>query len=336
MLKTNKRQIIAIIAIVIASVMIMTVILIAYSTSERHEKRKDNNSFINDFSSEFDMTFNNSPFIELCSVTEVTYSATDNTMRKTLTATVYPESAINKKVDWTVAWAEEGNEEIVTEYVTVEPESVGSTTATVICFKPFTKDIVVTVTTIESGYSATCMVTYKGIPTDITVSTDVNYDGESVSLGIGETYMLNVDSTNIFNQVGAEYQELNVTLECIGAVILSTQDYYRETGTIKWYDSADVETPLGDIQEEIITMTYENGVISLTTKKAIESYYSSSSIIDGGRTIHYKNKFRQYVGETYFLIKISQLDCGLTKSIKINFDETLVTGVTTSKTQIYF
>ena len=332
----EKRLKQSIIAIVIASVMIMTVILIAYSTSERHEKRKDNNSFINDFSSEFDMTFNNSPFIELCSSSMVTYSATDNSVSKIITATVKPETASNKKVDWSIAWMDESVTQKISDYVSVTPDSDGSTNATVTCYQPFANDAVVTVTTRESGYTATCVVSYKGIPTDIIVDTQAGYDGTTLNLGIGENYVLSAEATNIFNQVGAEYQELHVTLEAIGSVLLANQDYNRDSGNVYWYDATNAITPLSDIKDKIITMTYDNGVITLTTKKSIESYYESSSLIDGGRTINYKKKFREYASDCYFVLKIRQLDSGVVKSIKIAFDETIVTGVTASLSQIYF
>ena len=68
----------------------------------------------------------------------------------TLTATISPETADNKAVDWSVAfanqsssWAEGKN---VTDYVTVMPSSDGALTATVNCLKAFGEQIIITVT----------------------------------------------------------------------------------------------------------------------------------------------------------------------------------------------
>ena len=68
----------------------------------------------------------------------------------TLTATVSPETADNKAVDWSVAfvnqsssWAKGKN---VTDYVTVMPSSDGALTATVNCLKAFGEQIIITVT----------------------------------------------------------------------------------------------------------------------------------------------------------------------------------------------
>lgn len=68
----------------------------------------------------------------------------------TLTATISPETADNKAVDWSVAfvnpsssWA---NGKKVTDYVTVLPSSDGALTATVNCLKAFGEQIIITVT----------------------------------------------------------------------------------------------------------------------------------------------------------------------------------------------
>ena len=82
---------------------------------------------------------------------------------KTITATVMPATAKNTSVDWSVEWG--GNQAgAVTDYVTVTPASDGSTTATVTCKKPFTGEIVIVCTTREGGYMATCTVTFAGHP----------------------------------------------------------------------------------------------------------------------------------------------------------------------------
>lgn len=84
----------------------------------------------------------------------------------TLTATITPSDAANKKVDWTVAfkngsstWA---SGKTVTDYVTVTPTSDGSLTARVECKAAFGTQIVVTVTSRENrSASATCTADYQ-------------------------------------------------------------------------------------------------------------------------------------------------------------------------------
>ena len=83
----------------------------------------------------------------------------------TLTATVLPEKASNKAVDWTVsfvnpasAWA---TGKTVTDYVTVTPTADGALTANVECLQAFDEQIKVTVTSRSNAdATATCLVDY--------------------------------------------------------------------------------------------------------------------------------------------------------------------------------
>ena len=83
-----------------------------------------------------------------------------------LTATITPENADNKAVDWTVAFVNPASEwatgKTVTDYVTVTPESDGALKATVKCLKAFGEQIKVTVTSRDNAEaSASCLIDYK-------------------------------------------------------------------------------------------------------------------------------------------------------------------------------
>ena len=83
----------------------------------------------------------------------------------TLTATITPDNATNKAVDWTVsfvnpagAWA---SGKSVTDYVTVTPTSDGALTANVECLQAFGEQIKVIVTSRENAKAtASCTVDY--------------------------------------------------------------------------------------------------------------------------------------------------------------------------------
>lgn len=83
----------------------------------------------------------------------------------TLTATVKPELAENKAVDWSVSFADSSAEwasgKSVTDYVTIKPTSDGALTASLACIKDFGAQIVVTVTSRDNpSASAECTVDY--------------------------------------------------------------------------------------------------------------------------------------------------------------------------------
>lgn len=88
----------------------------------------------------------------------------------TLTATVKPDSAADKTVDWAVAFVNPSSEwatgKTVTDYVTVTPSSDGSTTATVKCLQPFGEQIKITVTSrMNTEATASCTVDFAARPT---------------------------------------------------------------------------------------------------------------------------------------------------------------------------
>ena len=113
-----------------------------------------------------------------------------------LTATITPENATDKTVDWTIAWAVPpqhsggtmGDEDpgsvwamgkTVTDYVTVTPTSDGALTANVECLKDFGAQVKVTVTSRDNTeVKANCLVDYtqklQGVKAtfDSTVLTD--------------------------------------------------------------------------------------------------------------------------------------------------------------------
>lgn len=106
-------------------------------------------------------------------------------------ATVKPDNATYKEVDWAIAWDQEeidkqediwnswwqGDEQI-TDYVTVTPTTDGSTTATVKCLKPFGVPAIITVTSRNNpNAKATCRVDFvKRIVSAEFAFSDVNGD----------------------------------------------------------------------------------------------------------------------------------------------------------------
>lgn len=125
-------------------------------------------------------------------------------LSKTITATVLPETALNKKVDFEVLWEENATlkDENVSEYVTVEQKTDGALTATVKCFKNFGDDlIIVQCVTRDGGFTATCVVSYVGIASDIEVE---NVSGAELKYNetIGDYYEFHTNTEYVFNFSG--------------------------------------------------------------------------------------------------------------------------------------
>lgn len=92
-------------------------------------------------------------------------TAADTSTSVTVKATVLPEDATNKKLDWAVKWKNESSSwatgKQVASYVTVTPTADGSATATVTNKAAFGEQIVITVTSRDNpDAKAECTVDY--------------------------------------------------------------------------------------------------------------------------------------------------------------------------------
>ncbi len=272
--------------------------------------------------------------ISLMSVTPMTVAENSTYAEQTLKATVMPENATNKEVDWSVAWAD-GQEGTVTDYVTVTATVNDSTTASVKCYQAFTGNIVITVTTRENKYVANCIVTFVGVPTDINVTgTIVESSDGFYYLGVGGDYSYEVNLNNIFGIVSDDYKNVEVAMGMYGSIEVGSYEVYKSGGD-NWFGVKTIF--LETIQDKLMTVSYDNGILTITTIRTIESYYSSTQTLDGGRTTVYNNRFKDYASdEAYFFIVIKENNSGLQKIMKIKYDENVVTGVNVSSSQINF
>ena len=309
----------------IAVLFIGMAVSLAILLSLKQEERRPQNDFVAETV--------NSEHIRLTMSTYAAVAA-DNSVSKTIVATVLPETAENKFVDWSVEWGDEEAEGDVSQYVTVTPDSDGSTNATVTCKQAFTGTILVIATTRESGYQASCILTFIGIPTDMNISGSVSPTGGAYKLGIGQDYVFDVALTNPFDSVGAEFNDFECGVIGVGSVVLGYLE--RTSGVENWYDEENETVTLDSLKDNFISVSYSNGQLTVTTKKSIESYYSKIQRGDRGRTVFYWDKFRSYVDDCYFKVYIREKTSKLYKELEIRFDDTIVTGVNVDQTEMQF
>ena len=281
-------------------------------------------------------------------------------------AYVYPESAANKAVDFSVAWgnAPTHGSEQVSNYLTVTPDSDGSTTATVSCKKSFGDDtIIITVTTREGGYTATCTVSFTGIASgsEITSSTatkkSTSARGEYYELGTSKTYTFNIGLTNAFNDAAG-----NLSVTEIGGEgnMYFGNGSYNDGGYINFTDM--VQKSIGEFADDFITSATISGN-TLTVKtgsKILENYYSSYgpdeyfitdfyydryvvemnddwSIKDSSDTFRNQNakSNAQNIGSCYFYVTVKDSISGLTETVRLWLVSS-VSGVSLSQTELEF
>ncbi len=167
----------------------------------------------------------NSPFMSLSAKTVTRATTNGNVLEHILTATVLPESAENKDVYWTVNWEDTSRTEIVSSYVMLTTNENGGNVATITCVKPFTGNIVITVTTMEGGFTASCICKYVGLPSEIDVDlsdlsmvTDTDWNTDIAEVGQTTTYH-EISLSNIFGAPGADFTpEYDIVLEAHGGI----------------------------------------------------------------------------------------------------------------------
>ena len=197
----------------------------------------------------------NSPFMSLSAKTVTRATTNGDVLEHILTATVLPESAENKAVDWNIAWEDTANREDVLDFVTITTGGDGSNVATVLCHQPFTGNVVITVTTREGGLTAQCICKYVGIPSEIEVDlsdlsmvtdTDWNVDVAEVA-GDNTTTLHAINLSNIFGEPSTGFTpEYDVELTAHGGIL--TQ---RTT-----YDASGNQTATEQVEVDLQTMDF--------------------------------------------------------------------------------
>ena len=195
-------------------------------------------------------------------------------------AYVYPESAANKEVDFSVAWgnAPTHGSETVTDYLTVTPDSDGSRIATVSCKKAFGSDtIIITVTTRDGGFTATCTVSFVGVASGIEITsstaakTSSSERGEYYELGTGKTYAFDITLSNAFDDVSSD---LSVTEIGGYGTLYFGNGSFNDGGYINYSEMW--QNDIGELADQFITSATLSGN-TLTVKtgsKVMENYYS--------------------------------------------------------------
>lgn len=134
-----------------------------------------------------------------------------------LTATITPDNATNKTVDWSVSFVNSDSEwaagKTVTDYVTVTPTADGALTANVECLEDFGEQINVTVTSRDNASAyAVCTVDFAKRIEDIKIYGHyISMSGISVkSPNAVVTWMGNLDSTGNDCWFSIEYSDYTI------------------------------------------------------------------------------------------------------------------------------
>ena len=252
-----------------------------------------------------------------------------------LTATVFPNTASNILVDWSVAWESTSQTADINSYITVNPTYAGSRVCEVRCYKALPGNAVITVTTRDGGHTAKCTVKFVGIPTTMTATnstldkdTSGNY---KVPMFERATYNFDINLNNIFNSVGTTYKNYSVvSVTPFGNIMAGSQCDYGD-GTIDW--SSVVETPLTTYASDFsATVSGSTLKVNIPYVGGLYSGYSETS----SETMYDDYFYSAIEGETCGVTVVVKNSSGLTATVKIVFDSTAVVSVSLDESSLTF
>ena len=260
-------------------------------------------------------------------------------------AVVYPENAPNKKVDWTVEWADTTNSSNVNDYITVVPESDGSANATITCYQAFEGEILISVITREGKFADSCVVTFIGKPSSLSISgMDLNgaegSSGSYIKIGVNNTCELYATPSNVFEQVGAECN-FTYSIKGYGSIVTKDNTVNTTTDAVTWIDGTEETVNLNDITtvspwySSMFEVDMSFNVITIKANCTPENYITSQTRVSSSK-MENDNKFFKYTDDNwYYELTITETISGVSDTI--NFRPVLtVTGVSLSLVDYQF
>lgn len=299
-----------------------------------------------------DTTITNSEHVMLAMSAAVT-AAEGEYVEQTLTATVTPSTAQEKGVDWTVAWADGSDVSDLSDYLTITPASDGSNICYVRAYAAFDKDIIITVTTRDGGYSATCTVSFVGNPSDMEINVsgmasiqDSGWGQKIYQVKTGQTYSLDISLNNIFDQVDPSFVP-QYSYEVIGVgtfkLTKSTNDTQTETltlspaGEVTYYNSSTGRDTTWNVQDQVMGVSISDNQLKINPYGVI-SAISSRVYTNSNRTNFIRFTFDSYSDNTklpYYQIKVTETQTGISETINVRVISG-VNGVSLSQSSMTF
>ena len=277
-------------------------------------------------------------------------------------AYVVPENANNREVDFSVAWNEgaQRSAEPVTDYVTVTPESDGSRVATVACIKGFGDDIIlITVTTRDGGFQATCTVTFEGAPSSLKfMYNDTEYSSSSeITVQANAEYSVKLKLVGEFGEVGEKFGDFEVVSVTMQGKFNAKREgvnnaavLYEDTIVIDledpYYYAYDIATGGNGNKVEFdasqfIECSIEGDTLKVRAIRSETSFFHPSTPPRTGTRVTYESAYYDPRGggapsDCRMCVLVKDKVSGVEGRIYIDIEGTAVSGVSLSETELEF
>ena len=275
--------------IICAALLVLATVFSLASCATIDGMKEDINNFI-----ENEVLTEDTLSLSLCASEAVVVPATDDApgyVEKKIAATVLPENATNKALEWEIYWQEntQGEDALVTDYVTIETSGETNNVCTVRCYQAFGDSVIaIKAKTIKGECEAICEVTFVGEPSELAIDlSGCEEDGGKVTLLAGQNYNFSLTLDNFFNHVGDEYGTYTMTATANGAYVATfgggeTAQTATMTLRIPYGGTSGTALFTGEVNgtpREVNYVSYSlNGnMLLLTAKDAYnsDSYYTS-------------------------------------------------------------
>lgn len=301
-------------------------------------------------------TISNSEHIALSMSAAVT-AADGEYVEQTLTATVTPSTAEELGVDWTAEWADGSDSSDLSDYLTITPASDGSNICYVRAYAAFDKDIIITCTTRDGGFIATCTVIFVGNPSEMKINVgeltsiqDSGWGQQIYQIKTNRTYNLNIVFDNFFNQINPSFvPEYEVTITGVGTFDYSVRD---TAGPIKNYEDVSLSDVLtykpansnSEVQysiiEHLVDININDDTLVIVPKFILNSNNSFTVPYTDSNGTNWRTNwsFKGFSDESkvpYFQITVKEANTGLSKTINMRIVSG-VNGVSLSQSSMTF
>lgn len=252
----------------------------------------------------------------------------------TLTATVYPEDASNKEVDWTIAFKNGSSSwatgKTVTDYVTVTPSADGSLTAVVENIAAFGEQIVVTVTSRENSSAyATCTVEYLQRTTGYTFNLD------------GKTYSTTGTTTNAVTPTFTTTKSVSAAITVDKSTV-----YTRENTDSATYFSikptAELEAAITEAGLASVGLKEYSGSANATLSGFFDSVWGTALYSDNTQKNALITALSNFSGNAYEITVYTVNGGASLATFYLTFDSSVIAGqkgvesITVDQTELVF
>ena len=294
--------------------------------------------------------------------TSITLAASEQSVEVQNEAYVMPENATNREVDFSIAWGEgaQRSAEPVMNYVTVTPQSDGSRIATVACTQGFGDDtILITVTTRDGGFQATCTVTFEGTPSSLKfMYNNTEYSSTSeITLRANEEYSIGLQLEGELGEVGEKFGDFEVVSVTMQGKFNAKREgvnnaavLYEDTIVIDledpYYYAYDIATGGNGNKVEfdvsqVIECSIEGDTLNVRAIRSETSFFHPSTPPRTGTRVTYESAYYDPRGggapsDCGMCVLVKDKVSGVEGLIYIDIEGTAVSGVSLSETELEF